>query len=199
MRLILLILGGFLLGGVPFSLLLPKWILKKDICALSPDHNPGAGNVFALCGIPMGFACLLLDLGKGFLPIVWAARQLSMQSPVFALVLAAPVLGHAIGPFNGFLGGKCIATSFGVLLGLLPECYASFVLAGCYIFFSIALVIRPHARRSVAAFGAFALITVPWLLIQHRAALALGCLLVAGTAIWKHWGEALAGGTTTLP
>ena len=95
----------------------------------------------------------------------------------------------------GFLLAQWLNTDYGgwgVLLGLLPECYASFVLAGCYIFFSVALVIRPHARRSIAAFGVFALITVPWLLIQHRAALALGCLLVAGTAIWKHWGEALS-------
>ena len=57
--------GGFLLGSVMFSRLMPRLILKKDIAALGRDHNPGASNVFVNCGIPMGLLCLTLDMFSG--------------------------------------------------------------------------------------------------------------------------------------
>ena len=57
-----LIAGGFLLGGVMFSRTLPKLLTGKDVCALRADKNPGAANVFAVCGVPMGLLCLALDI-----------------------------------------------------------------------------------------------------------------------------------------
>ena len=63
-----LIAGGFLLGGVMFSRALPKLLTGKDVCALRADKNPGAANVFAVCGVPMGLLCLALDMFKAYLP-----------------------------------------------------------------------------------------------------------------------------------
>ena len=60
-----LIAGGFLLGGVMFSRALPKLLTGKDVCALRTDKNPGAANVFAVCGVPMGLLCLALVMLKG--------------------------------------------------------------------------------------------------------------------------------------
>ena len=51
--------GGFLLGSVMFSSILPEQLAHVDVAAQSPDRNPGATNVFALCGIPLGMLCLL--------------------------------------------------------------------------------------------------------------------------------------------
>lgn len=113
-----LIAGGFLLGGVMFSRALPKLLTGKDVCALRADKNPGAANVFAVCGVPMGLLCLALDMFKAYLPVSLAAQYLDTQSVWFALALAAPVLGHAVGVFNGFHGGKCIASAFGAMLAL---------------------------------------------------------------------------------
>ena len=101
-----LIAGGFLLGGVMFSRALPKLLTGKDVCALRADKNPGAANVFAVCGVPMGLLCLALDMFKAYLPVSLAAQYLDTQSVWFALALAAPVLGHAVGVFNGFHGGN---------------------------------------------------------------------------------------------
>ena len=75
--------GEFLLGGVMFSQLVPKLLGKGDVGRDSDDHNPGAANVFCLCGVPLGVLCLLLDLLKGFVP-VFLAKGLS-GSPVAAL------------------------------------------------------------------------------------------------------------------
>ena len=78
-----LIAGGFLLGGVMFSRALPKLLTGKDVCALRTDKNPGAANVFAVCGVPMGLLCLALDMLKAYLPVSLAAQHLDTQSVWF--------------------------------------------------------------------------------------------------------------------
>lgn len=60
---------GFLSGSVLYCRFVPLLLLKKDICALSPDKNPGAANVFVHCGVPMGLLCLVLDMAKGGVPV----------------------------------------------------------------------------------------------------------------------------------
>ena len=107
-----LILGGFMLGSVMFSRILPRLIKGKDVTKLSDDGNPGAANVFSTCGIVLGMLCLLLDMGKGFAPVLLAQHLVDIHSMRFSAVLIAPVLGHALAPLNHFRGGKCIATAF---------------------------------------------------------------------------------------
>lgn len=139
---------GFMLGSVLFSYHLPLWLCHVDIIAQSKDHNPGTHNAMHLAGVPVGILCLLCDIGKGFLPVFLACRKLPTDSWLFALVLLAPVLGHAWAPLYR-TGGKAIATSFGVLLGLLPYSYAVFVLVALYLGNVLVLKIRPNERCSV--------------------------------------------------
>ena len=139
---------GFLLGSVMFSRILPRAFLKKDVCALSGDKNPGAANVFVHCGIPMGLLCLALDMAKGFAPVFLASRTTDVQSMLFACIIVAPVLGHALAVFDDFRGGKCIATIFGVLIALLPLTPAGLLLAGLYILFAGVLRIKPNRGRA---------------------------------------------------
>ena len=87
-----LIAGGFLLGGVMFSRALPKLLTGKDVCALRADKNPGAANVFAVCGVPMGLLCLALDMLKAYLPVSLAAQYLDTQSVWFALALGCGMI-----------------------------------------------------------------------------------------------------------
>ena len=183
---IIYILGGFLLGSCMFSQILPHLFLDRDVSALSDDGNPGCTNVFKHCGPGWGILCLSLDLLKGFLPVFLAAGILDASDPRFALVVAAPVLGHAIAPLNHFRGGKCIATSFGVLLGLWPLTKIVAVLAGRYLLFSLLLRIGSHKTRSVVTFGLFGAISWAVLEAQGQHALALGCIAIAATAVWRH-------------
>ena len=69
-------------------------------------------------GTGIGILVLILELFKGFFPVFLAARALNLHHPMFAFVLAAPVMGHAFPLSMKFQGGKSIAVSFGVLLGL---------------------------------------------------------------------------------
>lgn len=84
---ILFALGGYFLGGIMFSDIFPRVFMKKDIKSLSDDKNPGASNVFKICGIPMGILCLFLDMAKGFLPVFLFMLLGGTDSFVFPLYL----------------------------------------------------------------------------------------------------------------
>ena len=183
---IVVIVGGFLLGGILFCRLIPLKLKRIDICAASDDGNPGAANVFKLCGWPLGLFCLVLDMLKGFLPVFLTLKYLDSSSPAFVLVLLAPALGHAFPLWGSRRGGKCIATIFGELIALLVVSPAGWILAALYIFFSVAWRIRPHRRRSIVTFGLFALVSGAYECYRKRYAIAVGCTLLSGLAILKH-------------
>ncbi len=179
------ILGGYLLGGVMFCRLIPLITVKKDICKLTEEGNPGAAGVFSVCGPVLGVICLLLDILKGFLPVFLGTMFLDTANMLFAAVIAAPVLGHATGVFNRFHGGKCIATSFGVLLGLLPATGVVWILAAVYIFFSLAMRNLSNRRRSTFSFIIFGSSACILLIIAKQYAVAIGCLLLSAVALAK--------------
>lgn len=183
---ILFIGFGLIAGSFLNCLVLPKIFKKVDICAISNDHNPGAANVFIHCGIPFGLLCLLLDIFKGILPVYLAKRVLPITSLMFAFVMLAPVLGHAFSPLNNFHGGKCIATSFGVLIALMPQSYIVLVLAVLYITFSTIIKISPHRKRSVVTYTTFGAISGYILLKDRLLSIALGCIAISLVVIAKH-------------
>ncbi len=180
------ILGGFVSGGIMYCELVPKKTVKKDIQALSPDGNPGASNVFINCGIPLGMLCLMLDILKGCLPVFCAERLLDANNIRFALVMIAPVLGHALAPLNRFHGGKCIATAFGVMIAILPISRIGLVLAGLYILFSTLIKINPNRIRSIVTFSLFCLISVAVLTYTKKYSLAFGCAGISIIAVLRH-------------
>lgn len=174
---------GFLSGSILYSYLWPKWICHIDITQLSDDHNPGTFNAMKLAGPRVGILCLVCDVCKGFFPLWFASKALSWQHPLFAVVLAAPVFGHAYSPFFHGRGGKAIAVSFGCLLGLWPFCNLLVLLAGFYLFFSLVVVIHPHRLRTVWVYRLFAF---PCWFFVPFAALSLGSLLIAAVVILKN-------------
>lgn len=177
---------GFACGGIMFCRFLPLLLAKKDVTKLSSDGNPGSANVFINCGVPLGLLCLLLDMLKGFLPVLLAEENLDVRRLSFAILIAAPVLGHAVAPFERSKGGKCIATAFGVLLALIPQTKIVFLLAGLYILFSTAIKISPNRVRSIVTFTLFGTAAFVLLILKDRASLAVGCLLVSSIVIVKH-------------
>jgi len=180
------IIGGFLLGSVLFSKTIPKIAVGKNICELGSDGNPGAANVFMKCGKKLGAVCLAADMLKGFLPAFLAFLFLDYNSLLFSFVMISPVVGHALGIFNKFHGGKCIATSFGVLIGILPITRVGFLLAAVYILFSTLVKIKPNSRRSILSFGIFAAGSLIILQLQNKYSIALGCIAISAIAILKH-------------
>ena len=105
-------------------------------------------------GCVIGFLCgvltLICDLLKGFLPVFLYTR--GTATVMLALVMAAPVIGHVFPVLFRFRGGKGIATTFGCLLGLLPNYIPVGLLALLFIFFSLILRITPHYYRTLATY-----------------------------------------------
>lgn len=188
------ILIGYLSGSILYAYWIPMIFVHKDICALSPDGNPGTANAYMYGGFFAGTAALIMELLKGFLPVLIASHYLDTNSLLYSLVIVAPVLGHALPLRHIKRGGKAIATSFGVLLGIYPVTQPVFFLIVTYISFSLILVIRPHLFRSIVTFGVFFLLTVIFVPINSVRIAAFG---ISTIVILKHL-HAYEGETMTV-
>jgi glycerol-3-phosphate acyltransferase PlsY len=113
---IALVTAGYLLGAVPFGLLVARAVGHDDLTRRG-SGNIGATNVARVVGRRAGAVTLAADVLKGAVP-VWAAAALSSTPLVPVWVAAATVLGHVFPVYLGFRGGKGVATGFGVLMAL---------------------------------------------------------------------------------
>lgn len=118
MSLLIWIVIAYVLGSIPFGL-----VIAKSLCNLDPredgSRNTGATNVARLCGTKYGIATLLLDVGKGFVPTLMASSWVESDMAL-SLVLLAAILGHVFSVFMNFKGGKAVATTVGAFLAAAP-------------------------------------------------------------------------------
>jgi glycerol-3-phosphate acyltransferase PlsY len=112
-----LVFIAFLCGSLPFSVWLGKLFLRVDVRQYG-DGNPGAANVFRSGSKAIGLLALFLDVAKAAAPVGLSYYNLGIRGIPMYLIAIAPILGHAFSPFLGFRGGKAIATSLGVWIGL---------------------------------------------------------------------------------
>ena len=114
----LAILGGYLLGSLPFGYWVPRLVRGEDI-RTKGSGNVGASNVFRVYGRSLGVPVALLDLAKGF-----AAASLGLWiggALIGVLAAAAAMIGHARPVFLRFeKGGKMVATAGGAAFALAP-------------------------------------------------------------------------------
>lgn len=108
------LLLGYLLGSIPFGLILTNAFGAGNLRSIG-SGNIGATNVLRTGNKGLAAATLLLDAGKGFLAVWLASRWLPAAAPFAAL---GAVLGHCFPLWLGFKGGKGVATTLGVCLGL---------------------------------------------------------------------------------
>ena len=121
-RLILVILA-YLLGSIPFGLLLAK-AKGIDIRKVG-SRNIGATNVARCVGKAYGITTLALDFMKGFIPILLYRLLFGLDKgdPLPGLVGLASVLGHCFSIFLLGKGGKGVATAAGVVVALSPKAF----------------------------------------------------------------------------
>src|SRR5688572_23413344 len=112
--LILPLLVGYLLGSIPFGLLVARIGGKGDIRAIG-SGNIGATNVLRTGSKGLAALTLLLDAAKGTVAVLLAA---GWGEDVAMLAGLGAFLGHLFPVWLGFRGGKGVATYIGVLLGL---------------------------------------------------------------------------------
>ena len=113
----LLSVAAFILGAVPFSVIVGRLALKRDITSYG-DGNPGAVNVFRAGGRKTGFLAVALDVAKGVPMVLLSHTMFNLPALATVFIAVSAILGHAFSPFLRWRGGKAICVTFGVMLGL---------------------------------------------------------------------------------
>ena len=156
--LVVLVVGAYLLGSVPFGVLLAR-SRGIDLRKVG-SGNIGATNVARALGKGWAYVCFVLDCLKGLAPMLLAGLLVDRSAlPVADLFLwlavgCAAVFGHIFSIYLKFTGGKGAATGMGVLLGLYPY-YTWPGLATFGIWLGLVLAFRYVSLASIAAALAF--------------------------------------------
>ncbi|HSB68122.1 MAG TPA: glycerol-3-phosphate 1-O-acyltransferase PlsY [Candidatus Methylomirabilis sp.] len=165
-----LLLGAYLLGSVPFGLLIARLQAGVDLRRVG-SGNIGATNVLRAVGKGAAALTLLGDIGKGALA-VGIGRMLGVSATLLALIALSAVVGHLLPVFLGFRGGKGVATALGVVLAAMPVVGGLLVL----IWVTVAAIWRFSSLAALAA--AAALPVLAWVLDGRPVMVALGWALL---------------------
>ncbi len=171
----LAILGGYLLGSLPFGYWVPRFVRGEDV-RMRGSGNVGASNVFRVYGRQLGIPVALLDVAKGFAAAslgLWAGGAL-----IGVLAGAAAMLGHARPVFLGFQkGGKMVATAGGATFALAP--LVAFCCVGVWLV--VFVLTRFASLASIVTALALAVLVVvleyPWPIVVFGVAGA--CAVIA--------------------
>lgn len=172
-----LILGTYLLGAVPFGWVVGRVWGSIDVRQVG-SGNIGTSNVMRTLGKGPALVVLLLDVLKGTLPVALARSMELSPSTVIAVAVGA-VVGHVWPVFLRFRGGKGIATTLGVAIGL--DWRLALSLLGVWLV--VLLATRYISVASMTA--AIALPLLVWAL-GHPQAYVVGGLLISALALLRH-------------
>ena len=111
----LVAVGGYLLGSIPFGVILTRLATGEDVRSIG-SGNIGATNVLRTGRKDLAIATLLLDAGKGAAAYLVAEALFPGVPALAAIAGGAAFLGHLFPVWLGFKGGKGVATFFGLLL-----------------------------------------------------------------------------------
>jgi acyl phosphate:glycerol-3-phosphate acyltransferase len=137
---------AYLLGSIPFGLLIVKAQGGTDIRAVG-SGNIGAANVTRNAGKFAGILTLLLDAGKGFLAVWFAAQFTPVKFHWMIIAAVCAVVGHMFPVWLGFKGGKGVATGLGVFL---PICWQA-VAAAVVLWLLVVIFWRYSSLGSISA------------------------------------------------
>lgn len=144
MLLAALFVASYLLGAVPFGVLIAR-SQGADLTKIG-SGNIGATNVKRALGAKWALLVFVLDVMKGLAPTI-AARAIDDRPWMWYLVGASAVIGHCASPFLRFKGGKGVATSLGMVAGASPLVAA----AGFAVFIAVLLTTRYVSLASMVA------------------------------------------------
>jgi len=176
-------IAAYLIGGIPFGLLLAKWFAKVDINK-SGSKSIGATNVLRVVkqtnptlAKKLGIATVILDALKGAVIIIIAYFVGLTDATLWAIAVLA-VIGHCFSPYLNFHGGKGVATGVGVMLVMLPmETIIAIV-----VWIVMAKLIKISSLSSLAALSA--LLVSSFILHPNMAHAPI--ILIAIVIVYKH-------------
>ena len=130
MEYLIISLGSYLMGSIPFGFILTKLFLKKDIRNIG-SGNIGATNALRTGNRLIGYTTLLLDVSKAVIPIIYV----KLNYPDFILIASlSAFLGHVFPLWLKFKGGKGVATYVGILFSINLFYGFVFILSWIFVF-----------------------------------------------------------------
>lgn len=182
LQIILTIIISYLVGSIPTAYIFGRLLKRVDIRKFG-SGNVGATNAFRLLGKGWGITILFLDILKGFLPVVFlgdiaAHQQSGVQAQNILIIIGLGCIsGHNWPIFLQFKGGKGVATTLGVLLGLALKIPGLGIVLGLtvLVWFVSFFAVRIISLSSVLAAVSFPLLTI--FFRQSKVIIFLGLLL----------------------
>ncbi|UOQ85726.1 glycerol-3-phosphate 1-O-acyltransferase PlsY [Gracilibacillus salinarum] len=175
MEYFIFILIAYILGSIPTGLIVGKVGYKKDI----RDHgsgNLGATNTFRVLGLKAGIIVITVDILKGTLA---AALPVFLNADVYPLLIGIfAAIGHMYPLFANFKGGKAVATSAGVILGVNPLVFVIMILS-----FLIILYLSKYVSLASMLTG---IITIIVTLIMRETGLTIVTAILTIFVIYRH-------------
>ncbi len=171
----LLLVCAYLLGSLSFAIMLSRYYGNSDPRSQG-SGNPGATNMLRVAGKRLAILTLLGDLSKGLLPILLAG-YLGFGKQQQAWIGLAAVIGHLYPLYFNFRGGKGVATTAGMLIGLYPPA-ALLAVAVWLLTFSLTRISSLAALASVS-------LCLPLLAWQQPHVL-LPVSVLSLLLVWRH-------------
>jgi glycerol-3-phosphate acyltransferase PlsY len=184
--LLIVLLVAYLLGSIPFGLILAKLFGGADVRSAG-SGNIGATNVARVAGPLPGILTLTLDAGKGALAVWLAGRVMHFDAGAMIVAGGFALLGHCFPVWLRFRGGKGVATAAGIFAALCPTA----LLAAFILFALVAWFWRFVSLASLASAAALPLL-VYLLWAPHFAPpniVTIGSLAIALLVIYQHRGN----------
>jgi len=123
-------IASYLMGSIPFGLILTKIFLKKDIREIG-SGNIGATNALRTGNKLIGYSTLILDIAKAIIPVIYV--KINYPDLIYIASLCA-FLGHVFPIWLKFKGGKGVATYVGILFSINIFLGLIFVASWAFIF-----------------------------------------------------------------
>jgi acyl phosphate:glycerol-3-phosphate acyltransferase len=175
--------AAYLLGSIPFGLLIVKALGGPDIREIG-SGNIGAANVARNAGKLAGILTLVFDAAKGYFA-VWLASRYAVGNIRWMMVAAVfAVIGHMFPAWLGFKGGKGVATGLGVFI---PICWQA-VAAGVALWLLVVIFWRYSSLGSISAAAALPLLVYLLYAPGHAPPeiVTFGTVVIAVLVIFKH-------------
>ena len=186
---ILAITLSYLLGSIPTAYILVRLLKGIDIRKFG-SGNVGATNALRVLGKTAGITVLVLDIIKGFVAVIFLGNlittRINLPDEVLRIILGLSCIsGHNWTIFLGFKGGKGMATTLGVLLGLAMKLPALKVILGLVI---LTWVIVFMIIRIVSVSSVISAITLPiyMLVFKQSQVLILSGIILAIFIVIRH-------------
>ena len=182
----LILPAAYLLGSIPFGLLIVKASHGQDV-RTTGSGNIGAANVARSAGAVAGVLTLLLDAGKGYLAVWMAGRWTGGSARWMMAAAVAAVVGHVFPVWLGFRVGKGVATGLGVFLPICPQAVA----AAAALWLLMVGFWRYSSLGSIVAAAALPVFVYVFYAPGHAPPtyVSLGTILISLLVLAKHRGN----------